>query len=119
MKKSILIICFSFVFFGCIFNKLVFNAEVWKDPMSYKYRAHDITERQKMLDSVLKVINGKSRNEIIDLLGSAEDTGYFRESGRDLLYILGPERGIGVDMEWLLLWFDQDNILVKYQVCTD
>ncbi len=120
MEKILSIFIFTIVLMACATSKLDFNTDVWKDPESYKYRAKDITERQKMLEAVLELVNGKSKNEIIDLLGHGEDFGYFKASGRDLIYILGPERSfISIDSEWLLLWFDQNNILERYEICSD
>jgi len=120
LKKIILIINLALIFLGCMTSKMSFDSEIWKDPESYRYRADDITERQKMLDSALELIKGKSKNEIIAILGNGEDSGYFIESGKDLIYILGPERSyLIIDREWLLLWFDQNNILERYEIYTD
>jgi hypothetical protein len=73
-----------------------------------------------MLIDVLKLIHNKPKSEIIILLGSGSDSEYFKSSERDLLYILGPERSyISIDSEWLLLWFDENDILIKYEIRTD
>lgn len=47
---------------------------------------------------------GDSRDEVIELLGQDPPTGYFQEW--DLVYRLGPERGLfPMDSEWLVLRF--------------
>ena len=107
--------------FGCSNSKEIgFDSAVWKQTESFSYQEGDITARQKMIKSVLKLIKGKSKAEIVGLLGKGLDTEYFKSMGRDFIYILGPERSyISVDSEWLLLWFDKKNMLVKFKITTD
>ena len=107
--------------FSCSATKeLKFDYNIWQDPESYHYQKDDITDRQKMLNSVLDLIQGKSKSEIIGLIGEGLDTAYFISTERDLIYILGPERSYtGIDSEWLLLWFDEDKMLLKYEITTD
>ena len=55
------------------------------------------------------------------MLGPSLDTRYVASSGRDLIYLLGPERDsmFGVDSEWLLIWLDGSGRFERYQVWTD
>src|SRR5688572_23107227 len=60
--------------------------------------------RLRMADSFLADERpiGKSREQIVSLLGEPNDTPYFAEC--DMVYYLGPERGpMGIDSEWLVL----------------
>jgi hypothetical protein len=115
----IIFIFFSFLVVSCS-NSIKFDSDVWKSKNSINRTSDGISERQKMLIDVLKLIHNKPKSEIIILLGSGSDSEYFKSSGRDLLYILGPERSyISIDSEWLLLWFDENNILIKYEIRTD
>jgi len=101
-------------------ESIPFNSELWKSPKSYEYKKEDITDRQKMLEDVLKIIKGKTKTEIINILGNGSETEYFKSEGSDLVYVLGPERSfVGIDYEWLLLWFDANGKLKKYEIITD
>lgn len=73
-----------------------------------------------MLDDVIKnVLPGSTKEKIETLLGESTHTGYFSKSERDLIYMLGPERGLGVDSEWLLIWFDDSGNYERYTITTD
>lgn len=121
MYKNIGFIIIILFLIGCsTVNNLDFDSAIWFDPESSEYRENDITERQKMLNSVIDIIDGKSKSEIVNLLGDGLEVNYFLSSGRDLIYVLGPERSyLGIDYEWLLLWFDDNNLLLKYEIFTD
>ncbi len=79
------------------------------------------TVRQRMVgDVVQRLLPGKSRGEIERLLGPSPDTKYFKETGRDLIYVLGPERSfISIDDEWLLIWLDQAGRFRQAEIVTD
>jgi hypothetical protein len=79
------------------------------------------TVRQRMVgDVVQRLLPGKSRGEIERLLGPSLDTKYFKETGRDLIYVLGPERSfISIDDEWLLIWLDQAGRFRQAEMVTD
>jgi hypothetical protein len=103
-----------------LYNHQKFVAEVWKNPESARYVPYDLTLRQRMLDDVLEnILPGSTQSEIIALLGEPTDTGYFFQSGRDLIYVLGAERGLGVDSEWLLIWFDNSGNFERYEIVVD
>jgi hypothetical protein len=60
---------------------------------------------------------GKTRVEIVELLGEPPPTEYFRNW--DLVYWLGPERGfISIDSEWLVFRFTDDHCC-EYRIVRD
>jgi len=102
------------------YNYRKFNSEIWRDPNSVLHVSYDITPRQKMIDDVVEnILPGSTQDEIESLLGKSRNTSYFSESKRDSIYMLGPERGFGVDSEWLLIWFDDSGKFERYQIATD
>lgn len=99
-----------------------FDRAVWQDPRSAEYVRGDITPRQKMLADVVKsVLPGHTRAELDETLGPSLDTGYFKGTGRDLIYALGPERDafLAIDYEWLLIWLDKDSRFERYAIAND
>jgi hypothetical protein len=75
--------------------------------------------RLRMADSFLADERpiGKSRDQIVALLGEPNDTPYFSEY--DMVYYLGPERGpMGIDSEWLVLKL-KDGAVTEAQLVTD
>jgi hypothetical protein len=101
---------------------LPFDEEAWLDADSTRWREGDITPRQKMLGSVVRDILPESHHsDIRRSLGASDDSGYFRSTGRDLIYILGPERDnlIGIDSEWLLIWLDESGHFERFAVMVD
>lgn len=55
------------------------------------------------------------------MLGTSLDTPYFQSTGRDLIYVTGPERDslFSIDSEWLLIWVDENGIYKRHAVVTD
>jgi len=99
-----------------------FDRTLWRDLHSAEYVEGDITPRQKMLADVVKnVLPGRTRAELEELLGPSLDTLYFKKEGRDLIYVLGPERDgyITIDSEWLLIWLDKDGRFKRYAIAKD
>ncbi len=99
-----------------------FNREIWLSEESQKPDPETlVTKRQYMVDDLVKNhLPNKTKTDVLDLLGNGLETGYFFSTGRDLIYILGPEQGyLGMDSEWLLIWFDENDIFLKYQIATD
>lgn len=99
-----------------------FDGAVWRDPRSAQYVEGDITPRQKMLADVVKnVLPGRRRAALEEILGSSLETPYFKSSGRDLIYVLGPQRDsyFAIDSEWLLIWLDKDGRFERYAIVTD
>jgi len=101
---------------------LEFDAQIWQDPESSEFVRGDITPRQKMLGSVVERLEPSlTRGQIEELLGASLDTPYFASLGRDLIYILGPERDslFGIDSEWLLIWLDENGRFERYAIHND
>ncbi len=101
-------------------NHQEFSSEIWRTPDSARHVSYDLTPRQRMLDDLVEnVLPGSTKSEIETLLGASTNTGYFSKSERDLIYVLGMERGLGVDSEWLLIWFDDLGNFERYEIATD
>ena len=101
---------------------LRFDTAGWQESKSAEYVIGDITPRQKMLgDVVSHILPGRNHTEIEQLLGPSLRTPYFEETGRDLIYVLGPHRNsfIRIDSEWLLVWLDKSGQFQRYAIYTD
>ena len=98
-----------------------FDREAWIDPESASYTSGDITPRQKMLAEVVKKLPGLRRSEIENMLGPTLETAYFQSTGRDLIYITGPQRDslLSIDSEWLLIWLDENGVYKRHAIVTD
>jgi hypothetical protein len=73
-----------------------------------------------LVDDLLRSheLRGRSRSEVVALLGEPPKTDYFREY--DLVYWLGPERGfISIDSEWLVMRLDSLGRVSEYRLVTD
>ena len=82
---------------------LPFDRAVWNS----EAEGIDDFRRHRMADWLLKKqrLLGKSRAEIISMLGDPTETSHFPEY--DLVYVLGHERGwMSIDSEWLLMKLD-------------
>ena len=63
-------------------------------------------------------LRGRTRAEIVALLGEPSKTTYFQEY--DLVYWLGPERSImSIDSEWLVLRLDAAGRVSEFHLVTD
>ncbi|MDX1996745.1 MAG: hypothetical protein SF066_03415 [Thermoanaerobaculia bacterium] len=92
-----------------------FDAEAWRDPK--RVQAGD---RRAMADRLLwtRALLGRSRTDVLALLGPPSSDGYFRDWG--LVYWLGPERGyFGIDSEWLGLRLDAEERVIEARILTD
>jgi hypothetical protein len=100
---------------------MAFDGGTWRDEESAAYVKGDITPRQKMLgDIVANVLPGRSRTEIEAQLGPFLDTSYFKSTGRDLIYVTGPDRNpFGIDSEWLLIWLNDSGMFERYDIAQD
>lgn len=98
-----------------------FDRGAWLDPASASYVKGNITPRQKMLADVVSKLPGQSRSTLEVMLGLSLDTGYFKDSGRNLIYITGPQRDsvFAIDSEWLLIWLDEGEIYERHAIVTD
>ena len=72
-------------------------------------------------DLVTRVLPGRNKEEIEDLLGESMETSYFRGTGRDLIYPTGPQRDsfLAIDSEWLLIWCDRKGRFERYEIRSD
>jgi hypothetical protein len=98
-----------------------FDRGAWLDPASADYVKGDITPRQKMLADVVSKLPGQSRSTLEVMLGPSLDSWYFKDSGRDLIYMTGPQRDavFAIDSEWLLIWVDDKGIYEGHAIVTD
>jgi hypothetical protein len=99
-----------------------FDRSSWQEPRSADPVENDITPRQKMLaDVVRSVLPGRTRAELEEALGPSLDTLYFASTGRDLIYVLGPQRDsfFAIDSEWLLIWLDKNGRFERYAIAND
>jgi hypothetical protein len=65
-----------------------------------------------------RTLLGKTRAEVVELLGEPPPTGYFGDW--DMVYWLGPERGlISIDSEWLVLRLAQNGRVVDNRIARD
>lgn len=91
-----------------------FDSDLWLADDSTVLK-EGITDRQKMLGDVVEhVLPGKSRNEIIRLLGLSSDD----SNQATLNYYLGSARGdfSGIHIESLKIHFDASGYFKKYSV---
>lgn len=94
-----------------------FEATAWRDTLRAFTAA---APRGCMIDDLLASgrLRGRSRGEVIALLGEDAPTGYF--SDYDLVYWLGPERGpFGIDSEWLVVRLDRAERVMEARLVTD
>ena len=94
-----------------------FNTELWIADDSTLVK-EDITARQKMLGDVVEnILPGKSRSEIIRLLGLSSD-----DSNQPTLnYYLGPARGdfSEIHIEFLKIHFSASDRYEEYSIISD
>ena len=94
-----------------------FDSNAWKDlektnqePYARRTMADELVDRH--------VLQGKSRPEVIEMLGEPTETEYFADW--DVVYWLGPQRGFfAVDSEWLVIRFDESGRVSEAKVTTD
>ncbi len=100
------------------FTPMPFDAEVWRATRSED--SHD-SVRLRMVDDFLATHTpvGKSREDIVVLLGEPDDTTYF--SNFDLVYHLGLERdsAFPIDSEWLVMRLDRNGLVTEALLVTD
>lgn len=87
------------------------DRENWSDPLKKRHRIADgfvLTGR----------LLGKSREELITLLGAPPRTDKF--SDWEMVYPLGAERGfISIDMEWLVVRLNSSGKAVEARIVRD
>jgi hypothetical protein len=95
--------------FGVDFEPMPFDSATWR--ASTASHSPD-SERLRMADDLLLScqLHGRSRDQVVALLGPADEVHYFKEY--DLVYRLGPERSwIRIDSEWLLVKLDDHGVV--------
>lgn len=108
-------------------SRVEFNSSDWKSTQQQygvgrtNYWAYLLPPRLRMVDDLVDnhALRGRTRPEIIELLGEKDRTAYFSEW--DLVYWLGPGRygdAIG-DSEWFVVRFDDDGRVSEYRVVHD
>jgi hypothetical protein len=72
-----------------------------------------------MIDDLMDRLDDRhqSRIDIVRLLGVPRRSNYFPQY--DLVYWVGPERGMGVDSEWLVFRFDRSDRVSEARLVTD
>jgi hypothetical protein len=93
----------------------LFDSIRWQEESHVKQGA-----RLGMADSLVahRTLLGKTRSEVVELLGEPPPTEYFRDW--DLVYWLGPERGfISIDSEWLVLRLAEDGRVQENRIVRD
>ena len=76
--------------------------------------------RLEMADRLVAegTLRSKNRDEVVRMLGEPPKTDYFRDW--DVVYWLGPERRfMGIDSEWLVIRFDSQGQVAKYEIVRD
>ena len=94
-----------------------FQLQAWRDTTQIY---GPLRIRGCMVDDLLAThdFHGRTRAEVVGFLGEPPETEYFREY--DLVYWLGPERGMmSIDSEWLVFRFDSAQRVREYRLVTD
>ena len=94
-----------------------FTRARWNDPAS-AFGAKAV--RGCLVDDLLRLENlrGRTRAEIVALLGEPSKTAHFRDY--DLVYWLGPERSLmSIDSEWLVFRLDGAGRVSEHRLVTD
>lgn len=88
-----------------------FTAEKWADdPWGRVNIVDDMLHRYSLI--------GMSKSDINMLLGDETENAYFKENN-NIVYFLGPERGlISIDSEWLVITFEKGTVS-KYEILRD
>lgn len=99
-----------------------FDDVLWRSTQGLEQNEAGITRRQKMLgDLVDKNLLGKSRAEVITLLGEPSTKMDPDGAGPALSYPTGFERDsyIRIDSEWLLIYFNSAGKVIRYEIGVD
>ena len=99
-------------------NRLSFNSTTWKNTPSI----HSLDSmRLRMVEDLLKThsILGKSKEEMVALIGEPDQTKYFKSS--EMVYMLGQETDsyFAIDAQWLVLELNDSERVASYDIVTD
>lgn len=120
-RKVALLLVMGAVAVGCAFylrywdQGRQFNAKAWHDAALVEQGI-----RLEMADRLIvrAILKGKSRAEVVAMLGEPPPTEYFRNW--DLVYWIGPERSFfSIDSEWLVFRLGPDGRVVEYRIVRD
>ncbi|MCC7439650.1 MAG: hypothetical protein IT211_14280 [Armatimonadetes bacterium] len=94
-----------------------FHSETWKKVSEDRTS----NKRLAMVNDLLEqnLLNGRSRNQVLDLLGNAEPQSYFTSYGYQMMYILGDGRGLLPGPNYLAIKFDDDGHVAEAEVMQD
>jgi hypothetical protein len=93
------------------FDRPTWDDKTWNDPRHKHARIAD-----RLISSGALI--GKSREELITLLGQPPPPEYFRDW--DLVYNLGAERGyMSIDSEWLVIRLDSTGRATEATIVRD
>ena len=99
-------------------HRLAFDERVWRDKSADA--GDDWPTRLRMVDSLMdrRFLDGRTQPQVVELLGPADETSKWRDW--DLVYHLGPERGlVRIDSEWLVIRLDSSRTVASYQIVAD
>src|SRR5574337_1903561 len=89
-----------------------FDSASWKDEASWSGIDRPTPRQQMLGDLVNNVLPGKSRAEVLEILGPPSQAKMTHAA--DLVWCLGIERGLfGIDSEWLFVWFDSAGVVSR------
>ena len=98
---------------------LPFEPDQWQKGDSLGMADRD-APRLRMADGLVadRALIGKTKPQILDMLGPPTDTDKFSSQG--LVYWLGPERGfMSIDSEWLIVDFDAQGVSTHAAITRD
>jgi hypothetical protein len=120
MRKKIyilLVLTLCFVVAYIDFSRPEFDSEKWKNS---DCDSPNLSVRRDMVDALTasSILKNKTKHQVIDILGEPDNPeGYFKEY--NLVYCIGPERGFGVDYEWLAIKLSSDDTVSEYRLVRD
>jgi hypothetical protein len=94
-----------------------FDSELWKDTrVSLDFDNNLLTPRQRMMEDLVENnLSGLNRTEVESLLGTPDDSWQPKEGGWNFLYVVGPEKGLWVDNECLVIHLDEKDQYQSYE----
>ena len=106
----------SFITRHAYFNQK-FDSELWKDKsVSMEFDSNLLTLRQKMMEDLTEnILPGLKKSEVESVLGFPNYSSQPEEGGWDFTYIIGPEKGLGVDFQCLRIHFDDKDYFESYE----
>ncbi|MDW7614081.1 hypothetical protein SC499_04935 [Peribacillus simplex] len=108
----------SLDFLLLLYCVVILGVNEYESRFTTKRWLNDDEGRVYLVDDLLNdhELIGKTKEEVITLLGSPTETEYFKEEDN----VVGAERGIiSIDSEWLVIWFDGNEQAVKFELRTE